>query len=193
MIMTCDEVLRFLPEYLIGELPDDRNQAIRDHMVPCTNCAFEFARVQSIARRISMGRTGTLPDSYFSRFPNEVMKRIKKSVSPQRTRQYHGNFRQVLLASGAVAAAIALVLLFIWPNRHFNVPGDTARRGIPTEIAVISDPSDEELSSEIGSLDLSESGGAVDLLYSADPWEALPDISDDEWEILLDELSQESS
>ncbi|MBN2224661.1 MAG: zf-HC2 domain-containing protein [Deltaproteobacteria bacterium] len=188
--MKCDEAKGLLPEYLTGELSDDQDQAIRDHIGRCNSCGAEFARMRSVARLISMGSTVSPPDSYFSRFPGKVMKRINISTSPQRRPRHYRYLRQAIFVSGV--AALALVLLFIWPNDHFDTPGPIARRPIPTEFLVINGPSDEELLSLLGSLDLSETGATVDLLYNADPWEALPDMSDEELEIVLTEILQET-
>ncbi len=191
--MTCYEVINLLPEYLIGELPDDQDRAIRDHIVRCPSCESEFARMQSVVRRISMGPAPVPPGSYFSRFPDEVMKRIDKSIPRKRADRHRRHVGRVVFTSGAVAAAVILVLLFIWPNGHFAGPGDALRRDTLTEVAVVGGPSDEELAREIGLLDIPETGGTVDLLYSDDPWDTLPDISDTEWEKLLVEILQESS
>jgi predicted anti-sigma-YlaC factor YlaD len=188
--MKCDEAKGLLPEYLTGELSDDQGQAIRDHIDRCKNCGSEFAHMRSVARLISMGSTVSPPDSYFSRFPGKVMKRIERFTYPQRRPRYYRYFRQALFVSGA--AAVALVLLYIWPNGNFNTPGHITRRGIPTEFLVVNGPFDEELLSVLGSLDLSETGATVDLLYNADPWEVLPDISDEELEIVFTEILQET-
>jgi len=95
--------------------------------------------------------------------------------------------------ASAAAAAAALLIFFIWPAEWVIGPGYASRPGAPTESAVATNPSDEELANGIASLDLSGADDTLDLLYGAQPWEALPDISDGEWVELLGELSQESS
>lgn len=53
-MVACREVILQLWEYLDGELPPERTQAIADHLAECARCypqyRFEFAFLELIAR-----------------------------------------------------------------------------------------------------------------------------------------------
>jgi anti-sigma factor RsiW len=185
--MTCDEITRLLPEYLIGELPDEASRKVRDHMASCPECAARFARMQSVARRIATHPAGLPDDAYFSRFPGMVMQKIGTSTTAPRPRERFRYVRRTLLA------AAALLVFTVWHTGLFTGPGTAARPSPGAGPAVVATPVDDELSREIASLDLSGNDDTLNLLFGDEPWEALPDISDTEWIEVLSELSQENS
>jgi anti-sigma factor RsiW len=191
--MTCDEITRLLPEYLIGELPDETSRKVHDHMLSCPDCTARFARIQSVARRISMGPFGPPDDAYFSRFPGMVMEKIDTSTTAPRAHARFRNVRRALLAAAAVGAAAALLVFTVWHAGPFSGPGTAAHPSPGAGPAVVAPPIDDELSREIASLDFSGTDDTLTLLFGDEPWEALPDISDTEWIEVLSELSQENS
>jgi hypothetical protein len=190
--MRCDEVYRLFPEYLIDELPESERRAVRDHISRCAGCRYHLERMETALRLISMEHAAMPPDSYFARFPRRVMERIGTTVLGDENQRRHGRLYAILVMSGTVAAALSLLLLFMRPGPSLFGPDPNAYRYTPTEIAVVDAGFVDELSIQgLDSLDVSETSG-VDLLLNGDPWEALPDLSDEEMEMLLTEFLNET-
>ncbi len=190
--MTCDEISRLFPEYLIGELPERTIREAQDHIAVCPRCASHLAFMESVARRISVRPVDPPSDSYFSRFPGEVMRKIQRVTSGPAT-QGHSHYIHRALYTSVAAAAAALLIFFVWPAQRIIGPGHAGRPGAGVHTVAVTASPEEELSHEIASIDLPDTDGTLDLLYGAEPWEALPDISDAEWIEVLSELSRESS
>ncbi len=186
--MRCDDIRRLFPEYLIDELPEHERRAIRDHLSGCADCRSHLERMEEVLGLISSGDGTTASDSYFARFPGRVMERIGTPGSRRITTRRHVRLRSALVLSGTVAAAVALFLMIIRPDAPLFGPGPSAYHYTPTEVAVIDvPPVDESLVQEFDALTVSEMG-TVDLLLDADPWEELPDLSDEEMERLHPEI-----
>lgn len=50
--MTCAQCRELLDAYVDGELPRDDDEAVREHMASCADCAREHARIVGLSRRI---------------------------------------------------------------------------------------------------------------------------------------------
>ena len=109
--MRCDEVRRFLSDYLEGALSAEQRQQVEQHLQACLACTQErylLERVPVLLRQWS-------PDVPSERIWTGVERRIQTSTRVRRdTARRAPTWRTPLVAATLAAAAIALTAFFLW-------------------------------------------------------------------------------
>ncbi len=122
--MRCDEVRRFLSDYLEGVLPIEQAQQMEQHLQACLACTQErylLERVPVLLRQWS-------PDAPSERIWAGVERRIQTSTRVRRdTARRAPTWRTPLVAATLAAAATALAAFFLWnrPEPTYPPPAST--------------------------------------------------------------------
>jgi anti-sigma factor RsiW len=117
--MRCNEVRRYLPDYLEGALPVEQAQQVEQHLQACLACTQErylLERVPVLLRQWS-------PDVPSERIWVGIEKRIQTSPQVRRdTARRALTWRTPLVAVTLAAAAIVLAAFFLWSRFEPSYP-----------------------------------------------------------------------
>ncbi len=177
--MTCTEIRKDLPDYVLGKMADPDREAIARHLAACTACRAEVEEMEAAFSALAKNQPWQPDASYWS----TLLPRIHERIETKRRRLIP---EWVLRALLPAAAALALVLLV---GRVMQ----TGPRNGPQDLStVLSQTPSEELQDFVDQNSIDGILEASDRATTADDQTVLKTLVVDEGGTFVDESDQES-
>jgi len=142
-----DHVRLLVGALVLGHLDDDEATAVRAHLDGCPTCREEAAQLGPVAGLLGLAdpdRVGAPAEP-----PREMLDGVLARIDRERAVRSRTRRRSILVRSGAVAAAIAMViavaLIALWPREPSGPSGElvamtATRPGVLGEAVIHEDP-----------------------------------------------------
>lgn len=125
--MRCKKLIRILPKYVDGELPDKRSALVREHIRNCPDCAAEAKALEKMRSLLRTAGAVEAPEAYWETYWDRLEKKLPDEPLPFRIRSrmwtaIAATFRQPA-AVGRVAAYVILLALLVYmvaPDQIFK-------------------------------------------------------------------------
>ena len=135
--MRCRECEASLWSYIDGELPEDRQRLVDDHLAGCARCTLALERLRAFPLRLGMPYAATPPPDFTAR----LMRRIeplpppRDLIVPAHPLPFRGPFGAVVaFASAAAALLLGLIstsALALMSGRSLAGPLLSVRSQVP--------------------------------------------------------------